>query len=178
MKTLFQTELSGKNLEIYNNVIKSIKHTNQELIQELDQLILNYSILNRFEMLFYLDEKPVDEKIAYFAELREKLLKMNDCDKVKVKVATKWHPMCWAHNLLKFFPNNKFLENIRMFGFCVPFYPGRPIMLSQYVFDAGEAEVLDILAHELTHSLMYTRDLNADNAVDALDDAWTICLLY
>ena len=51
-------------------------------------------------------------------------------------------------------------------------------MLAHYVFEKSETEVKDILAHELTHSLMNTKDLNADNSKDALNDAWTICFLY
>ena len=51
-------------------------------------------------------------------------------------------------------------------------------MLAYYVFEKGETEVKDILAHELTHSLMNTKDLNANNSRDALNDAWTICFLY
>lgn len=51
-------------------------------------------------------------------------------------------------------------------------------MLAYYTFEEGEREVKDILAHELTHSLMNTKDLNADNSKDALNDAWTICFLY
>jgi Zn-dependent metalloprotease len=51
-------------------------------------------------------------------------------------------------------------------------------MMAHYTFDQGLTEVKDILAHELTHSLMKTKDLNAKNSEDAINDAWTICFLY
>ena len=51
--------------------------------------------------------EDINKKIDYLKKLREKLLKMNDCDKVLVKVASPFHPMCWAYHLSKLFPKNE-----------------------------------------------------------------------
>lgn len=107
---------------------------------------------------------------------------MESCDKVLIKVSNPLHPMCWCYHLSNFFKTNyklkEFFEKYIMYGFCVPFYPSRPIMISHYVFEQGEYELKSILAHELTHSLMFTKDLNADNSSDAINDAWTLCFLF
>lgn len=64
-------------------------------------------------------------------------------------------------------------------GFCVPFYPSRPLMLAYYLFDdENKYELKNIIAHELTHSLMHTKDLNAETAENAINDAWTLCYLF
>lgn len=170
----FVRDFTAQELEMYKEAIEYIKNHNSELISQLDLLIYKYKS-NIFEVKFYLEhEKDVSKKIQYFKQLLIKLIPMNDCDKVKVRVAQPWHPMCWAYYLSKKF---KWVEQFIMYGFCVPFLPGKPILLAPYVFN-NVKEVKDILAHELTHSLMNTKDLNATNSKDALNDAWTICFLY
>ena len=116
MKNLFQHEMSGDELKIYNDAINLIKNRNKDLINQLDNLISNYKKHNEFEIRFYLDkESDTNKKIEYFKKLREKLLKMNDCDQVKVKVASPFHPMCWAFHLSKMFPKNQSFKNFIMY---------------------------------------------------------------
>ena len=177
MKRLFQYDIKDENFKIYQDVINRIKLRTETLVDEIDSLIINYTENNIFETRFFLNElTDVNEKINYLKKLREKILKMNDCDKVTVKIATPLHPMCWAYYLSKKWP--KKFKNYIMYGFCVPFYPSRPIMLAHYVFEKGIVEVFQILVHELTHSLMNAKDLNATNYKDAINDAWTICFMY
>lgn len=178
MRNIFQRTFTSDELTMYQNVISQIKQTNKELINELEKLIAEYNDFNRFEFSFYLTKLSKEEKIEYFKQLKEKLEGMNNCDKVRVRIAKAIHPMCWCYYLSKYFKSLKFLEKFIMYGFCVPFLPGKPIMLAQYVFKDGEYELKNILAHELTHSLMNTKDLNAISAEDAINDAWTLCFLY
>jgi hypothetical protein len=108
---------------------------------------------------------------------------MENCWFVKIKVATPLHPMCWCYHLANYFKkkNNlklkEFFESKIMYGFCVPFYPKKPIMLAYYVLD-DEYTLHEILAHELTHSLMNSKDYNATSFDKAIDDAWTLCFLF
>lgn len=177
MKSLFQKEMNEEQYSLYEKAIQHIKQVNLNLLEEINELINDYKS-NRFEITFHLENLSKEEKINYLIKLREKLILMNDCDKVKIKVAQPLHPMCWAYHLSKIFPKNEIFKNFIMYGFCVPFYPTKPIMIAHYVFENGFNEVKDILAHELTHSLMNTKDLNAENNKDAINDAWTLCFLY
>ena len=178
MNRLFQFKLHDKYLKLYNEAITDIKASTNELLIELDNLISNYNKNNKFEHTFFLYEKSDVEKIEYLKKLRDKIILMNDCDKIKVKVATAFHPMCWAYLLLKKYPTHEWIKNYIMYGFCVPFYIHRPIMLAYYMFDLEYCEFRMLLAHELTHALMHTKDLNAENADDAINDAWTLCYLF
>lgn len=186
MKRLFQHEMTVKESELYVDSIQKIKSNTAALIKELDNLISNYTSSNRFEVSFFLDKADIsiDEKIEYLKALRDKISKMTDCHKVKIKVATPLHPMCWCYHLSKYFEkkNNlklkEFFESYIMHGFCVPYYPSKPIMIAHYVFEQGLWELHQILAHELTHSLMGTKDLNASTYDKAIDDAWTLCFLF
>lgn len=180
MRNLFQRDMNDDELQLYCNAIDYIKNKNDEIIQLIDKSIESRNIDSSLEFRFYLNESDllIDEKINYLIKLRSKLIKMKDCDIVRIRVAKPWHPMCWSYHLSKLFPKIEFLKNYIMHGFCVPFYQSKPIMLAHYVFEKGYNEVKDILAHELTHSLMDTKDLNATNYKDAINDAWTICFLY
>ena len=183
MKSLFQREMNESELVIYKKAISHIKEKTENLMDEIDENLKTYNKFNNFDCKFYLsdDSLSIKEKKEYLKQLKEKLLLMGDCDKVKVKVATALHPMCWCYLLNKHLPESSFKEwcfNYIMYGFCVPFKRNKPIMMAYYVFEEGEQEVKDILSHELTHSLMNTKDLNAENHIDALNDAWTIGLLY
>lgn len=108
---------------------------------------------------------------------------MNDCWTVRIKVANPLHPMCWCYHLSKYFEkkNNlklkEFFESKIMFGFCVPYYSDKPIMLAHYSLQ-NEYTLHEILAHELTHSLMNSKDYNANEYKKAIDDAWTLCFLF
>ena len=114
-KKFFNMNWRGIELELYNEAIESIKNTNKKLINELDKLINDYKNNNLFEIKFFLDkENDKNVKIEYLKKLREKLIKMDDCDKVKIRVATKYHPMCWAYHLSKKFPKNELLKNFIM----------------------------------------------------------------
>jgi hypothetical protein len=116
MKRIFQHELNGNEIALYNKAISIIKENNKNLIDRLDNLIIDYKEHNEFETRFYLDnEKDINKKIDYLKKLREKLLKMNDCDKVLVKVASPFHPMCWAYHLSKLFPKNEKIKNYIMY---------------------------------------------------------------
>lgn len=183
MNSLFQREMTDTELEMYNKAILYIKERTEYLMNEIDKNIKSYNKFNIFEYKFYLNDSKLStaEKKKYLKTLKEKLLVMSECDKIKVKVSKAAHPMCWCYHINNWIK----IESIKnwcfdriMYGFSVPFYPSKPIMLAHYVFEAGYTEVKDILAHELTHSLMGTKDLNATNHNDAINDAWTIGLLY
>jgi hypothetical protein len=186
MKQLFQRELTSDEFLIYNKVIHSLKETTSILIKELDNLINDYKQNNRFESSFYLDKTnlSIDEKIEYLKCLKEKISKMMECQSIRIKVANPLHPMCWCYYLTKYFEkkNNlklkNFFESKIMHGFCVPYYPSKPIMIANYVFKHGECELHQILAHELTHSLMNAKDYNASTYDKAINDAWTLCFLF
>jgi hypothetical protein len=183
MKRLFKRDMNERELNMYNQVIKEIKKTNQDLIKKIDDNIACYQT-NYLETIFFLGNMTLDQKIEYFKKLKMRLVLMEDCDKIKVKVANPLHPMCWAYHLTNFFSKRKdekkkqFFNNLTMYGFCVPFYIHRPIMIAHYVFEKGRQELKEILVHELTHSLMYTKDILAENSDDAINDAWTIYQLY
>lgn len=176
-------DLDEKQQTMVNQILDYIKATTENLCNELDEIFLESSdrfpSLNPFEIKFYLDISNLkkEEKIEYLKNLKKKLVNMLNCSSVRIKVASKFHPMCWCYYLSKFF-KSKVLDNYIMYGFCVPFYPGKPVLLAPYVFDQGLNEVKDILVHELTHSLMNSKDLNANNYKDAINDAWTLCFLY
>lgn len=180
MRELFQRDMNDKELQIYCNVIDFIKNRNDELIKMIDDSINNRKINLFFEIKFYLNETnlSIDEKINYLIKLRSKILKMQNCDVIRIRVSKPWHPMCWCYWLSKKFTKNKFFKNNIMYGFSVPFYSSKPIMISHYTFENDFNFVKEILAHEFTHSLMGSKDLNATNYKDALNDAWTLCYLY
>lgn len=185
MKRLFQREFTQDEFIIYNKVIKTISENARNLVKELDGIIENYTPRNRFEISFYLDQSGLsdDEKVEYLKELKEKISKMIECWSIRVKVANPIHPMCWCYHLANYFKkkNNdslfKFFESKIMFGFSVPYYPDKPIMLAHYTLES-EHRLHEILAHELTHSLMGTKDYNATTHDKAINDAWTLCFLF
>jgi hypothetical protein len=65
-----------------------------------------------------------------------------------------------------------------MYGFSVPFYLSKPVLIAHYSFKEDYDSFKLIFVHELTHSLMGTKDLNATNYNDAINDAWTLCFLF
>ena len=164
MKSLFQREMNESELKMYKNTISFIKEKTENLMNEIDENIKTYNKFNNFEYKFYLDTDnlTIKEKKEYLKLLKANLLLMGDCDKIKVKVATKYHPMCWCYLLDKYLPESSFKEwcfNHIMYGFCVPFKHNKPIMIAYYVFESGEHELKDILSHELTHSLLRNKRL-------------------
>jgi hypothetical protein len=180
MRNFFQRDMNDKELQIYCNIIDQIKNRNNELIKLIDDSINNRKIDMVLDIKFYLNESnlSIDEKIHYLIKLRLLLLKMNECDMVRIRVAKPWHPMCWSFYLNKKFPKYKPFKDYIMFGFCVPFLPNKPIMMAHYTFNEDYQSIKEILAHELTHSLMNTKDLHAKSYKDAIKDAWTMCFLY
>jgi hypothetical protein len=180
MKRFFQREMNEAELIKYNDALKNILSNTKYLLEQLDSIIENYTEVNPFTFPFYLQESGMtkDEKVEYFKKLREKIKKMEDAGTVRIKVATYLHPMSWFYYLNKLFPKNSFFKNRICYGFCSPYSFDRPIMLAEYTFGLDVFDFKNILAHELTHSLMHTKDLNANNSEDALNDAWTLCFLF
>lgn len=186
---IFKRSMNEKETILYNSSISFIKFRTKELINEIDFLISNRDKINfpnSFNIKFFFDQmKNDEERIEYLKQLKEKLLLMNDCDKVRVKVGTFLHPMCWMYELGLILEETKnfkkigtILKKFEMHGFCVPFKIGKPIMITYRVFKRGENELNQILSHELTHSLMNTKDIIATDYKRAINDAWTICMLY
>jgi len=186
---IFKRSMNKQETILYNSSISFIKFRTKELVEEIDFLISNPSkinFVNSFNAKFFFDQmKNDEERIEYLKQLKDKLLLMNECEKVKVKVGTFLHPMCWLYELgllLEQTENFKkigtALKQFEMHGFCVPFKIGKPIMITFRVFQRGEEELNQILSHELTHSLMNTKDINATDYKKAINDAWTICMLY
>jgi hypothetical protein len=172
--------MNEEELILYNKSIKLIKENTQYIIDRIDKSINERIIDIDLDFKLYMNEydMSIDDKIKILIKLRSKVIKMLECDKVKVRVATKWHPMCWAFNLLKKYPEKEFLNNFIVHGFCVPFYPSRPIMMAHYEFVEEACMFRTTLAHELTHSLMHTKDLEAKTPEDAINDAWTLCFMF
>lgn len=176
---LFVREMNEREQEIYELAISYISLRTSELLDELDNVTeyfnekkeIDYKMCSDFYFLFHLDEiKSEEEKFTYLIKIANKLQKMKACGTVKVKVATPLHPICWL---------GYFIKSLKgFFGFCVPFYPNKPILLNHTVFDMEQREFNLILSHELTHSLMNTKDLLAENSKDAINDAWTWCNLF
>lgn len=137
MNSIFKRDMNDQELKMYNEVIDYIKNTTIELVKDLNKLIDDYTPSNEYTFRFFLDEADLskEEKIEYLKELKEKLYRMMDCDKVRIKVATPFHPMCWCYHLFKIFPNCSFFKNYIMYGFCVPYLPKKPIMLAHYSFE-------------------------------------------
>ena len=77
------------------------------------------------------------------------------------KCATKWHPISWIG-----------------YGFCCPFLPGRGILISEKTFKQGIRLLSEIVAHEFSHSQLYTIDGSMGQGIDSdefekcIIDAW------
>ena len=75
-------------------------------------------------------------------------------------VATKFHPISWIG-----------------LGFCVPFIPGRPIMLSVRAFEDIHT-LNEVITHEFSHSKLRTIDgkmgkgISSDKFEELIEDAW------
>ena len=179
LRNLFQRDMNENELEFYNQAIQHIKNRTNELIKMIDQSINEREIHMYLSSSLYLDDEDVsiDEKIKALIKLRSKMLKMLECDKIRTRVAKAWHPMCWSYYLFKRF-NLKFFENYTMYGFSVTFYPSKPVLIAHYTFKEDYNSFKFIFVHELTHSLMGTKDLNATNYKDAINDAWTLCFIF
>lgn len=77
------------------------------------------------------------------------------------KCATKWHPISWIG-----------------YGFCCPFLPGRGILIAERTFKEGIETLTEIVAHEFSHSQLYTIDGLMGEGIDSdifeycINDAW------
>lgn len=180
LRNLIQREMNDDELKFYDQAIQHIKIRTNELIQMIDQSINERKIHMFLSSSLYLDDEDIsiDEKIKALIKLRSKMLKMMECDKVRVRVAKSGHPICWVYHIFKKFKNLKFLKDYIMYGFSVPYYFSKPVLIAHYTFKENYHSFKTTFVHELTHSLMGTKDLNADNYMDAINDAWTLCFLF
>ncbi len=77
------------------------------------------------------------------------------------RCATRLHPISWFG-----------------YGLCVPFLPGRDILISEKTFSKGMDMLMEIVAHEYSHSRLHTvdgpmgRGVDSDDFEECITDAW------